>query len=292
MVPDTREVSERVRTPLLTLITQQSLDEDYQHVAERKAAAGEAPRPRKGSHRTAAIATAVFGIMVAIAAVQTSRNQDTDEASRATLLDRIETRRETVADLQERMDDLRRANAEMTVALSEVAVDERATRTELGRLGGLTGARTVTGPGVRFTLRDSPDGSPEGRVRASDLRLLVNGLWQAGAEAIGVNGHRLGTTSAITTSGTAVIVHGTPLSPPYVVRAVGDRRTLQAQLFETSSGVKFQATATTFGFVVERQNDDALELNATPPRELRVRYAKIGSSQDRNAEPSREEQTS
>ena len=34
--------TDRFNTPLLTLITQQSLDEDYQHVADRKATSGSA----------------------------------------------------------------------------------------------------------------------------------------------------------------------------------------------------------------------------------------------------------
>ena len=54
----------------------------------------------------------------------------------------------------------------------------------------------VHGPGLRITVSDNPDGSSDGRVRATDLRLLVNGLWQAGAEAIAINGRRLTGISA------------------------------------------------------------------------------------------------
>ena len=78
----TPELPEHVTTPLLTLITQQSLDEDYAHVAaapgraRRDAAPHAAPRP----HRMAAVVIAVFGLLVTVAAVQTSRNADVQRA--------------------------------------------------------------------------------------------------------------------------------------------------------------------------------------------------------------------
>ena len=46
--PMSTQQTDRINTPLLTLITQQSLDEDYLHVAERKAC-----RERDGTRWTA-----------------------------------------------------------------------------------------------------------------------------------------------------------------------------------------------------------------------------------------------
>ena len=71
----------QVTTPLLTLITQQSMDEDYLHVAERR---GRGQLPSSGSrsrpHRTAAVVVAVFGVLVTTAAVQTAQDADVDRA--------------------------------------------------------------------------------------------------------------------------------------------------------------------------------------------------------------------
>ncbi len=61
-----RSLPPQVTTPLLTLITQQSLDEDYLHAAERRVRSGEPPR--QGSHRLAAAAVVLFGLLVGIAA--------------------------------------------------------------------------------------------------------------------------------------------------------------------------------------------------------------------------------
>ena len=86
----------------------------------------------------------------------------------------------------------------------------------------------VTGPGVAVTVQDAevdavtglvPEG---GEVLDRDLQLVANGLWQAGAEAVAVNDHRLGATTAIRAAGEAILLDLRPLVPPYVVTAVGD----------------------------------------------------------------------
>ena len=75
--------------PLLTLITQRSLDADYEHVAARRRAAGEDPSESRVTLRTAALVLLAFGLLVTVAAVQTSRNASDDEASRARLIEQI-----------------------------------------------------------------------------------------------------------------------------------------------------------------------------------------------------------
>ncbi|CAN5519298.1 hypothetical protein BH11ACT8_BH11ACT8_20170 [soil metagenome] len=104
------ELPARVRMPLLTLITQQSLDEDYLLAAEQRAAGG--PRPPRGRpQRTAAVVVAVFGVLVATAFVQTSQNADVNDASRASLIRRIDTQRDRLARQQQRVANLRDRNA-------------------------------------------------------------------------------------------------------------------------------------------------------------------------------------
>src|SRR4249919_1632954 len=95
-------------TPLLALITQRSLDADYEHVAARKRANGEDPAERRVTLRTAAIVLLAFGLLVTVAAVQTSRNASDDEASRASLIDQINLRRQSVGGLQQQLSAERR----------------------------------------------------------------------------------------------------------------------------------------------------------------------------------------
>ena len=101
--PVTADPRARAATPLLSLITAQSMDEDYAHVARRRAAAGETTQRRGTPHRTAAIVVAAFGVLATTAAVQTAQGADEAQSSRTVLVARVVERRETVEQLQDRI---------------------------------------------------------------------------------------------------------------------------------------------------------------------------------------------
>jgi uncharacterized protein YlxW (UPF0749 family) len=255
--------------PLLALVTREAVDEDYVHAARRRAARD---GPLSASHRTplrgAAVATALFGLLIALAAVQTARNADVREASRDTLINRIGERQQEVASLRERIASLRRQNADLQSASSRVRGQLADATVQVGALQLAAGYVAVTGPGLRISVADNPDGSADGRVRASDLRLLVNGLWRAGAEAIAINGRRLTALSGIVNSSISVVVNRSPLTPPYVVAAIGDDA-LASRLEASTTGAQFDAVAAQFGFDVDRQNETDLALPAAPATQLR-----------------------
>ena len=59
---------------------------------------------------------------------------------------------------------------------------------------------------------------------------MVNAMWDAGAEAITIQGQRVISTTGIKCAGNSVELHGIPYPQPYVIRAVGDPTTLQERL--------------------------------------------------------------
>jgi uncharacterized protein YlxW (UPF0749 family) len=277
-----RELPERVTMPLLTLITQQSLDEDYRHVAERNAKTP-APRPPRGRpHRTAAVVIAIFGLLVAVAAVQTSRNATVNDASRMTLVQQITAEREAVSSLQDEIVRLRERNVGLQEQLRQVSSTAQSTVARMRRLETTTGFVAVSGPGVRVTVDDAPNGDPTQAVRDEDLALLVDGLWRAGAEAIAVNGQRLTGLSAIRNSGPAIHVNGRPLAPPYTVLAIGDTRTLQANLLDSTHGSEFYSLARQLQFGYELHNEDSMTLPPAPDRLLRLRHVTAGTAADQD----------
>ena len=256
--------------PLLTRITQQSMDEDYLHVAERRVlagtGAGQRP-PARRSHRTAAVVLAAFGVLVTTAAVQTSRNADVDDASRSTLLARIEQQRDRVAGQQEQILELRETTTTLEQQSVELAAAEGAAENELRRLRVRTGFVAVEGPGVRLVVDDPPQGDE--RIRKSDLFLLVNALWSAGAEAVALNGHRLSVLTSINNSNVAINVDDDPLIPPYTLLAIGDRRTLAADVIDTSTFGRFDQLQRQYGFRFEMQDEASIELPAARTGPLR-----------------------
>ena len=85
----------------------------------------------------------------------------------------------------------------------------------------------LTGTGIVIQLEDSkqpvpPDGSESDYLVGSrDIRVVVEDLWAAGAEAIAVNGERITPTSAIIDVGTSLLINSAYLTPPYQITALG-----------------------------------------------------------------------
>ena len=165
-----RPLPEHVTTPLLTLITEHSLDDDYAEVARRRDTTETAPRGR--SAWVAAAVVTVFGVLAATAAVQTSRNQDTEDAGRATLIAKVRSERAALDRQEASIASLQRANIELEDARAEVGADQRTTDARLRRLETVTGYGATTGPGVRIVVDDAPGGDLTQLVRDEDLALL------------------------------------------------------------------------------------------------------------------------
>jgi len=267
----------RVTMPLLTLITQQSLDEDYLHAAERKVTA--APQvPHGRPRRTAAVVIAVFGLLVTVAAVQNSRDAGVNDASRASLVSQIDNRRHAVSSLQDRIVRIRDDNVGLQRRLDQVTSTEQEASARVRRLGARSGFLPVTGPGVRITVEDPPNADATTLVRDEDLAKLVDGLWSAGAEAIAVNGHRLSVLSAIRNANVAIHVNGVPLTPPYTVLAIGDTKSLQAKLLASPVGAEFFSLARQLGFGYSIRPVGSIDLPAA--RGPRIESVRTGSSHD------------
>ncbi len=273
-----RPLPAHVTTPLLSLITQQALEEDYRSVAERRARAG-APAEPPRARLVAAGAIAVFGVLVGVAAVQNSRNEAVDVAGRQTLISRIDEARDDLEARQAAIADVTRENRELTDSLTTLTADSQQTIGRLRRLQVATGYYPVTGEGVRISVDDNPRGGETQQVTDADLAKLVDGLWGAGAEAIAINDQRLNPLGPIRNSGTAIHVNTVPLSPPYVVRAIGDDRTLQADLLQTTHGAEFFSLAQQLGFVVDVDNVDELTLPAA--RQRRLNFVQTGTAEQR-----------
>jgi uncharacterized protein YlxW (UPF0749 family) len=281
-MPDLRDgpLPEHVTTPLLTLITEHSLDDDYRVVAQRRGTP-DANAPKGRPAWVATVVVAVFGILVTTAAVQTSRNSETADAGRATLIARVQVERAALERQQAEIVDLQGANIDLEESRSEVAAAQRETTARLRRLQVATGYTPVTGPGVRIVLDDAPEGDVTQMVRDEDLALLVDGLWSAGAEAIAINDQRLTALSAIRNVGPAVHVNSRPVNPPYTVQAIGDTLTLQSELLDSTHGQRFFDLADDLGFEYTMENEPTLTLPSAPGPRLRNVEAGTGDGQGR-----------
>ena len=106
---------------------------------------------------------------------------------------------------------------------------------ELAKAQFLAGLTDVKGPGVIVTMNDSklpypkdmpPSIMPQNIIHDTDIGQVVNELKASGAEAISVNDQRLVAVSPIRCAGPTIFINNTPQTPPYILKAIGDPKTL------------------------------------------------------------------
>lgn len=264
-----RPLPEHVTTPLLALITARSMDEDYAHVAQQRAAAGESRDGPAQPHWLSLLALGVLGLLMAVVAVQTNRQSEVDELSRAALIEQIESQREQVQDLQGQVGELSRSNRAALARSTEVEGQLDSLEANVSRLEVRTGFSAVRGEGVRITVDNQPGVDVNSEIRDEDLAILVDGLWAAGAEAIAINDQRINLLGGIRNTSRAIHVNGRPVNAPYVVSVIGDNATLQARLLQTSQGQEWFALVNGLGFLYTPQNVEDIRLPAAPSPVLR-----------------------
>lgn len=195
----------------------------------------------------------LLGLLVTSALVEEQRREEKLPSRTAELLDLIRTRELGIAELSAeagslsaRLGELQRAGAVESDRLREALEG-------LERLRLPASAGPARGPGVTVELTDSVS-SPRTRgeltdlrIQDVDLRLVVNALWQSGAEAVAVNGHRIGGTTAIRAAGDRILVNFAPIASPYLVTAIGDPEELESGLSETEISGQFDVWTQVYG---------------------------------------------
>jgi uncharacterized protein YlxW (UPF0749 family) len=252
-VTSPERLQHRSFTSLLDHLANESLDDDYAVVARRHA--GTAPPPGDAAGPAAGTATArrgsafngpivvvvlaVFGVMIGVSALLTSKQAPVVDQQRAELVRALQQQ-------QEQLDGERAAVRRLRTATARLRQQDRAVAVESSRVLGRSAAlqviaasTPVVGAGIVVTVDDAPgtiSPASQGAVRDSDLQALANGLWTAGAEAMAINGYRLGPGTAIRLAGDAITVNYRSLEAPYTIEAIGNPDTLPAAFAETQGG--------------------------------------------------------
>jgi uncharacterized protein YlxW (UPF0749 family) len=307
-VTDTRGMAgvRSIGASLLDQVLAETVDPAYVQAAQaraaREAAAGPvsaaaARRNRRRSQLVVALTLLLAGLIMAFSYDLAAMGAQGRERIRGALITDIQAESRTSDDLAAQLEELRtevgqaRDDALAATAVGQQALDQ------LARAERAAGAVPVTGPGLLVTLANaeadtdadpvgggSGQGDPRGRVRDGDLQLVVNALWAAGAEAISINGQRLGPTSAIRFAGEAVLVDFRPVTNPYEVSAIGDPDEMSARFLASPEVNALAVISETFGLRFEFAKEDELSLPAATTPELRsARPAVPGPAADDTA---------
>ena len=269
---------------LLISMMERPLDPGYAAAAAQREAAG-LPASTGTRTVTVAVAALVTGLLLTLGALALRTPSTSAIRAKANLVSQIEGRRAAV-DRQEAQ--LRSVQAEVDrLQAQALGQDDSSLQTRLTALTLASGADAVTGPGIVVELDNAPgsddtsaDGNPrtdagkdEGKVFSKDLQVVVNGLWEAGAEAISVNGQRLTSRSAIRFAGEAILVNYRPLARPYRISVIGNPQDLQVEFASNDGGAYVRALEDNYGIRVSI--DEAKSLTLPAATSLTVRDAEV-----------------
>jgi uncharacterized protein YlxW (UPF0749 family) len=136
----------------------------------------------------------------------------------------------------------------------------RAAQEQLNALEVLAGTVPVHGSGVVMRI-----GDPRHTLKYDTMVDIIQELRDAGAEAIAVDGHRVGAASAFTDHDGAIALDGETLTAPYRVEAIGQPDTLDAGLAIPGGAVDTLTASKGVTVAVAREADIRLAALSRPP---------------------------
>lgn len=149
---------------------------------------------------------------------------------------------------------------EMSASSDNVLIKSLSDQLERYKL--LGGFLDVTGEGIQIIV-DNPVSETAGSSEINLvydyelLNVLVNELNAAGAEAIAINDERIIGMSEIRAAGTAVMINTVQKYPPFTIKAIGNKETLDGavnQIFGVVSAIRSK------GYFVEVKKLDQVEI--------------------------------
>ncbi len=147
--------------------------------------------------------------------------------------------------------------------------DELSSKTEqeLQENNKVLGLTDVSGQGLIVTLQDNQNVTLETigaldnisyyLVHDEDLRIIVNELKNAGAEAISINDQRIVPTTSITCDGNVILVNNIKLSSPFTIKAIGNSASLSGALLRPGGYIE---TLNSTGIITSVKKSDNIKI--------------------------------
>jgi uncharacterized protein YlxW (UPF0749 family) len=255
------EVTDRA-VGLLEQIADTALDDDYYVVR-----AGQYSQSREFNTALTGVVLAAFALLVTMAVLQTRSDRPATERERESLISNVNARKKlqtsriaTEQQLSNQVTKLRASADRVDPAYETLRVQ--------------TGDQAASGPGATVVVNSSTQDNDDGQITDHDLQIVVNGLWYAGAEAISINGNRIGTLTSIRAAGGAIVVNTHSIGPPFFVVALGSRDTLGSRFLDNPSGRYLAARREDAGVRFSVASSSQLSVPAVPKQQLTTTHVK------------------
>lgn len=163
-------------------------------------------------------------------------NTDPRKQVREQLASQLVENDDHVATLEQDIADLRKSIDEQSESIQQSPIERLVRQNDAA-----AGMTAMEGEGIVMTIADPlaastdeangsvPRESAGSKLRVVtdyDLQELVCLMWQHGAEAIAVNGNRLGVQTSIRMAGNNILIGTAAIESPYVIQAIGNRTEL------------------------------------------------------------------
>lgn len=148
-------------------------------------------------------------------------NRDTDINEINSLRKSNQEMKETIQELEDKVEEFEKERATESIPLKKL-------RADVNQFKLLAGHLPVTGPGIIITIEGEDEINIAPVVdQKGYLLILANELRAFGAEVIAINGNRITARSEVIRAGNHININGMPISPPYVIQAIGDINSLK-----------------------------------------------------------------
>lgn len=138
------------------------------------------------------------------------------------ILDELDGRTKRLEDEKQRLEDQRK---ELESSSNQAEEARRQTVEKERQLGILAGTVAAQGPGITLKITD-----PKGQVQSDQLLDTLQELRAAGAEAIQINGVRIGASSFFSDEGGGIGIDGKKITQPYEFKVIGKPQDLEPAL--------------------------------------------------------------
>ncbi|WP_235581810.1 DUF881 domain-containing protein [Rhodococcus sp. Leaf278] len=231
-------------------------------------------RPRVPAALWLTTGAVVVGLICGVALSQSASGAAAVERAGADASAAVRAAQARSADLESTRDELaQQVSTERDRALQSDAAGS-ALLDRLSAVESAAGIDTVSGPGLSIVVTEPTGGSGPGARTGSgaavldrDIAAIVNSLWASGAEAVSVDGVRVGPNVTIRQAGGAMLLDNRPIDSPYDIQAIGPPQRIQVQFVVSDAYLRMSTVAQLYGVGFSVRPADDLELGPAAVRE-------------------------
>lgn len=166
------------------------------------------------------------------------------------LKDEILLEKKKNEDLRKKLDEIETQKREYEQSMGDKGLIEKNLKNELENARLVSGITDVKGKGIEILLDNNI-----GFVMDTDILNVINELKASGAQAICVNDERIVAMSEVRKAGNFILINGTQMSRPYVIRAISDPQKVESALKIVGGVVEGIKEAYNIKCTIEKKDD-------------------------------------